>query len=97
MNFTSGAGSGLMGSLGGGKGFLCFIVFSSLVRTLMHTVLDWTYINKCDAIDIPSMKNFDATQYMGTWYEQKHVKEFEIFLPLDAKCIKAEYVDLKKG
>ena len=86
-----------MSSMAGGKGLVYFIVLTSFVRTSMHSVLDWSFVNKCDRVEVPSVSNFDAQKYMGTWYEQKHVKEFEIFQPADAKCIKAEYSDLKNG
>ena len=80
MNFSSsGAAGGMMSSLAGGKGLVYFIVVSSFMRTLLHSIFDWSFVNKCDRLDIPSVSNFDAGRYMGTWYEQKHVKEFEIF------------------
>ena len=95
MNF--GTSTGLLDDIAGGKGLVLFIVFSSFMQTAMHSILDWSFVNKCDAVDVPSIENFDAERYMGTWYEYKHVKEFEIFQPSDARCIKAEYSNLKGG
>ena len=47
---------------------------------------------KCDTpAKIP---NFDGAAYMGTWYEQSHVKG-QFFQPDDSTCVEAQYSDLQ--
>ena len=43
------------------------------------------------------MTNFQADKYFGTWYEQAHVKEFDIYQPVDSKCIEAKYTSNGDG
>ena len=35
--------------------------------------------NYCDTINYPVAYPFDATKYMGKWYEQQHTKTVETF------------------
>ena len=47
--------------------------------------------NTCDS---PApLQNFNATAYMGTWYEQQHVKG-QFFQPDDSGCVQAIYSGL---
>ena len=86
------------GALGSPKYFIMYIVFARFAQTLMHeTFTFWKFENKCDKLDVPSMKNFDAQRYFGRWYENKHTKEFEVFQPPDAKCVIADYIPNKDG
>lgn len=46
---------------------------------------------KCDA---PTpLTDFDGSRYMGTWYEQQHIKG-QFFQPDDTVCVEAEYTGL---
>merc|ERR1712127_38141 len=47
---------------------------------------------KCD--HPAALTSFDGAAYMGTWYEQVHIK-CQIFEPADATCVTAEYSDLQ--
>ena len=35
--------------------------------------------NYCDTVSYPIVTGFDATKFMGLWYEQSHSKDFEEF------------------
>ena len=66
--------------MNGPKYFVMYIVFARFCQTLMkETFTFWKFENKCDAIVVPSMSDFDANRYFGRWYENKHTKEFEVF------------------
>ena len=67
--------------------------FGEIIETEIEKHFKPDFVNKCDAVEIMPMNNFDAGRYLGTWYEQTHVKEF-IFQPGDSVCIEAEYVDI---
>ena len=47
------------------------------------------FVNKCDQVDVMPITDFDASRYLGTWYETAHVKEFDVFQPGDSVCIEA--------
>uniref|UniRef100_T1PBG2 Apolipoprotein D n=1 Tax=Musca domestica TaxID=7370 RepID=T1PBG2_MUSDO len=44
--------------------------------------------------NIPTVQNFDATRYLGRWYEQE---KYPFIFELGGKCIYAEYGQLKNG
>ena len=46
----------------------------------------------CDAP--ASIPNFDGAAYMGTWYEQHHVKG-QFYEPDDSTCVQAQYSALQ--
>ena len=66
--------------------------FGEIIETEIEKHFKPDFINKCDKVEIKPMDNFDATRYLGTWYETAHVKEF-LFQPGDSVCIVAEYTD----
>ena len=62
-----------------------------IIETEVEHIFKPDFVNKCDAVKIEPMANFQPERYLGTWYEQAHVKEFDIFQPGDSKCIEAKY------
>ena len=63
----------------------------SIIETEVDKLFKPDFVNKCDQVKVQPMKDFDASRYYGVWYEQTHVKEFDVFQPGDAKCIEAKY------
>ena len=74
--------------------FIILKTLGAMIETELEKKFNPDFINKCDKVDIEPMGNFDATRYLGTWYETAHVKEFDVFQPGDSVCIEAEYTDL---
>ena len=66
----------------------------AMIETEIEKLFEPNFVNKCDKVPIEFMQDFDASRYLGTWYEQAHVKEFDVFQPGDSVCITAEYTDL---
>uniref|UniRef100_A0A7S3FSK0 Lipocalin/cytosolic fatty-acid binding domain-containing protein n=1 Tax=Strombidium rassoulzadegani TaxID=1082188 RepID=A0A7S3FSK0_9SPIT len=69
----------------------------SFIKTEVDKLFDPEFVNMCDAVTVDPIQNFDANRYFGTWFEQAHVREFEVFQPTDSVCIQAEYTPNDDG
>ena len=54
-------------------------------------------MNLCHKQPVPSISGWNSTRYVGTWYEQAHVVEFDVFQPKDSVCILAQYTPNDDG
>ena len=50
--------------------------------------------NFCDKVNFPVIKDFDATRYVGRWYEQVHSYDFETRFDPGSRCSVAQYSEL---
>merc|ERR1711988_736420 len=68
-----------------------------ILHTEWEKLFNKNWIDQCTVNQPTPMADFDAEKYFGFWYEQNHVTEFEVFQPVNAQCITAEYIKNDDG
>ena len=63
----------------------------ALITTQIRELIDPTFVNVCHRHPVPSLHGWNSSKYVGTWYEQAHVIEFDVFQPKNSVCITAHY------
>ena len=51
----------------------------ALITTQLQELLDPNFVNICTKTPTPAISGWDSSKYVGPWYEQAHVIEFDVF------------------
>ena len=70
--------------------FISLTPSSSRLQVILHAVwaflstqisqlIDPGFVNLCHRAPVPAIEGWKADHYVGKWYEQAHVIEFDVF------------------